>query len=167
MLVVSAIVMQANAFVIQPQGSQIRKSSLQMTVLSYNGKKKNFAPGSPLSTAVQQLGVKVTYSCKKYVFPFSLVTSLYLLCADVLNLLTVRPTSCVRFQRRLCYVSNSVSGSNDKAMRRESPCRAQAQVFAREGFGNPCVMRICVEELFLHNILVACTLSHLQMSCSE
>ena len=40
-------------------------SSLRMTVLSYNGKKKNFKPGTPLSKAVAALGVKPTYSCKK------------------------------------------------------------------------------------------------------
>lgn len=42
-------------------------SSLTMTVLSYNGKKKDFKPGTPLSKAVAQLGVNVKYSCKKYV----------------------------------------------------------------------------------------------------
>jgi hypothetical protein len=40
-------------------------SSLQMTVLSYNGKKKDFKAGTPLSKAVAQLGVKPNYSCKK------------------------------------------------------------------------------------------------------
>jgi hypothetical protein len=40
-------------------------SSLQMTVLAYNGKKKDFKAGSPLSKAVQQLGIKPKYSCKK------------------------------------------------------------------------------------------------------
>ncbi|CAJ1961523.1 unnamed protein product [Cylindrotheca closterium] len=40
-------------------------TSLQMTVLSYNGKKKDFKAGSPLKTAVAQLGVKPRYSCKK------------------------------------------------------------------------------------------------------
>lgn len=40
-------------------------TSLEMTVLSYNGKKKDFKAGSPLSKAVQQLGVKPRYSCKK------------------------------------------------------------------------------------------------------
>jgi hypothetical protein len=40
-------------------------SSLQMTILSYNGKKKDFKAGTPLSKAVQQLGIKPTYSCKK------------------------------------------------------------------------------------------------------
>ena len=44
---------------------QRSSSSLQMTVLSYGGKKKDFKPGSPLSKAVQQLGVKPRYSCKK------------------------------------------------------------------------------------------------------
>jgi hypothetical protein len=42
-------------------------SSLAMTVLSYNGKKMDFKPGTPLSRAVAQLGVNVKYSCKKYV----------------------------------------------------------------------------------------------------
>jgi hypothetical protein len=40
-------------------------SSLQMTIISYNGKKKDFKAGSPLSKAVEQLGVKPRYSCKK------------------------------------------------------------------------------------------------------
>jgi hypothetical protein len=40
-------------------------SALQMTVLSYNGKKKDFKAGSPLSVAAKNLGMKVTYSCKK------------------------------------------------------------------------------------------------------
>mmetsp|Transcript_8079 Transcript_8079/g.12359 ORF Transcript_8079/g.12359 Transcript_8079/m.12359 type:complete len:115 (-) Transcript_8079:64-408(-) len=39
--------------------------SLHMTILSYNGKKKDFKAGSPLSKAVQQLGIKPNYSCKK------------------------------------------------------------------------------------------------------
>lgn len=39
--------------------------AMQMTVLTYNGKKKNFKAGSPLSVAVAQLGVPVKYSCKK------------------------------------------------------------------------------------------------------
>ena len=40
-------------------------SSLQMTVLSHNGKKKNFKPGSPLKNACSALGVRPKYSCKK------------------------------------------------------------------------------------------------------
>jgi hypothetical protein len=43
----------------------VAPTALSMTVLTYNGKKKDFKAGSPLSTACQQLGVKVTYSCKK------------------------------------------------------------------------------------------------------
>jgi hypothetical protein len=35
-----------------------------MTVLSYNGKKKDFKAGSPPSVAAKQIGMKVTYSCK-------------------------------------------------------------------------------------------------------
>jgi hypothetical protein len=36
-----------------------------MTKLVYNGKAKEFKAGTPLSKAVAQLGVKVTYSCRK------------------------------------------------------------------------------------------------------
>lgn len=57
----NAFVFTAPTFAFPP--TQV--SSLQMTVLSYNGKKKNFKPGSPLSKAVAALGVKPTYSCKK------------------------------------------------------------------------------------------------------
>ncbi|KAL3940768.1 MAG: hypothetical protein SGBAC_004750 [Bacillariaceae sp.] len=44
--------------------AQVSTSALQMTVLSYKGKKKDFKAGSPLSKAVAQLGVKPKYSCK-------------------------------------------------------------------------------------------------------
>lgn len=40
-------------------------TDLQMTVLVYKGKKKNFPAGSPLSRAAAALGVPVKYSCKK------------------------------------------------------------------------------------------------------
>ena len=40
-------------------------SSLRMTILSYGGKKKNFKPGTPLSKALPQIGLKPKYSCKK------------------------------------------------------------------------------------------------------
>jgi hypothetical protein len=43
----------------------IKGSALQMTVLSYNGKKKDFKAGSPLKSAVAGLGVKPKYSCKQ------------------------------------------------------------------------------------------------------
>lgn len=36
-----------------------------MTVLSYNGKKKDFKAGSSLKSAVAALGVKPKYSCTK------------------------------------------------------------------------------------------------------
>lgn len=39
--------------------------SLHMTVLTYNGKKKDFKAGSPLSNACKALGVPVKYSCRK------------------------------------------------------------------------------------------------------
>jgi hypothetical protein len=40
-------------------------TSLEMTVLSYNGKKKDFKSGSSLKSAVAALGVKPKYSCTK------------------------------------------------------------------------------------------------------
>ena len=52
------------AFQSMPSCSKPAKP-LHMTVLSYNGKKKNFKAGSPLKKAVGSLGVKPRYSCKK------------------------------------------------------------------------------------------------------
>eukprot|EP00534_Pseudo-nitzschia_fraudulenta_P003239 CAMPEP_0201116410 /NCGR_PEP_ID=MMETSP0850-20130426/706_1 /ASSEMBLY_ACC=CAM_ASM_000622 /TAXON_ID=183588 /ORGANISM="Pseudo-nitzschia fraudulenta, Strain WWA7" /LENGTH=91 /DNA_ID=CAMNT_0047380483 /DNA_START=216 /DNA_END=491 /DNA_ORIENTATION=+ len=47
-------------------GSAVKtSSSLEMTILSYNGKKKNFKAGSPLSKALPAIGIKPRYSCKK------------------------------------------------------------------------------------------------------
>jgi hypothetical protein len=43
----------------------VRGTSLEMTVLTYNGKKMNFKPGSSLQSAAAALGVKPKYSCKK------------------------------------------------------------------------------------------------------
>jgi ferredoxin len=45
--------------------NRVRGTYLHMTVLSYNGKKKDFKPGSSLKSAVESLGVKPKYSCKK------------------------------------------------------------------------------------------------------
>ena len=45
--------------------STTTSSSLRMTILSYGGKKKNFKPGTPLSKALPQIGLKPKYSCKK------------------------------------------------------------------------------------------------------
>jgi hypothetical protein len=42
-----------------------RTSPLEMTVLTYNGKKKDFKAGSPMSKAASGLGIKPRYSCKK------------------------------------------------------------------------------------------------------
>lgn len=50
-----------------PSSAATSRSSLRMTTLVYNGKKKDFKPGSPLSKAMAQLGVPVKYSCKKWV----------------------------------------------------------------------------------------------------
>ena len=66
-LVVAALASTVHGFSnMNGHGSVIRKSSsLHMTVLSYNGKKKNFKAGSPLSKALPALGIKPRYSCKK------------------------------------------------------------------------------------------------------
>ena len=50
----------------KPKNSRkFKGGSLEMTVLSYGGKKKNFQAGSSLKSAVAALGVKPKYSCKK------------------------------------------------------------------------------------------------------
>ena len=41
--------------------NRVKGSSLQMTVLAYKGKKKNFKAGSALKWAVASLGVKPKY----------------------------------------------------------------------------------------------------------
>jgi hypothetical protein len=48
-----------------PSNRPLSSSVLRMTVLTYGSKKKDFKPGTPLSKAVEQLGVKPRYSCKK------------------------------------------------------------------------------------------------------
>eukprot|EP00522_Entomoneis_paludosa_P005542 CAMPEP_0172451440 /NCGR_PEP_ID=MMETSP1065-20121228/9494_1 /TAXON_ID=265537 /ORGANISM="Amphiprora paludosa, Strain CCMP125" /LENGTH=108 /DNA_ID=CAMNT_0013203401 /DNA_START=129 /DNA_END=455 /DNA_ORIENTATION=+ len=40
-------------------------TALDMTKLTYGSKAKDFKAGSPLKTAVKQLGVPVKYSCNK------------------------------------------------------------------------------------------------------
>mmetsp|Transcript_15567 Transcript_15567/g.29365 ORF Transcript_15567/g.29365 Transcript_15567/m.29365 type:complete len:121 (-) Transcript_15567:406-768(-) len=47
------------------QQARTISTDLKMTVLTYNGKKKDFKPGSPLKDACASLGVKPKYSCKK------------------------------------------------------------------------------------------------------
>lgn len=42
-------------------------TALHMTLLTYNGQKKDFKAGTPLKNACAALGVKPKYSCKKYV----------------------------------------------------------------------------------------------------
>lgn len=59
----SAFAPQQNAFVSQAKTS----TTLEMTVLRYGSKKKDFKPGSPLSSACAALGVKPKYNCKKWV----------------------------------------------------------------------------------------------------
>mmetsp|Transcript_7134 Transcript_7134/g.10404 ORF Transcript_7134/g.10404 Transcript_7134/m.10404 type:complete len:110 (-) Transcript_7134:156-485(-) len=43
----------------------LSNTKLEMTVLTANGKKKNFKAGSPLKNAAAALGVKPKYSCRK------------------------------------------------------------------------------------------------------
>lgn len=70
-VLVAALLGRSDAFVVSiPPSFGVAataspSSSLRMTVLSYNGKKKDFKAGTPLSKAVASLGVKPTYSCKK------------------------------------------------------------------------------------------------------
>jgi len=70
-LVAAALFSSTTAFVAPSVVPSTRTTSsgsttdLQMTVLTYKGKKKDFKAGSPLSRAVAQLGVPVKYSCKK------------------------------------------------------------------------------------------------------
>lgn len=56
---------KSNAFQCSSRRNPVKGTSLQMTVLSYGGKKKDFKPGSPLKSAASALGVKPKYSCKK------------------------------------------------------------------------------------------------------
>jgi hypothetical protein len=66
LLAAAAAIFASDAFTVVPtHPASVHSSALSMTVLVYNGKKKNFKAGSPLSTAVAQLGVPVKYSCKK------------------------------------------------------------------------------------------------------
>lgn len=60
-----ALLAVSHAFTMAPGRVTRTSTALDMTVLSYNGKKKDFPPGSPLKNAVRQLGVNVKYSCNK------------------------------------------------------------------------------------------------------
>mmetsp|Transcript_22675 Transcript_22675/g.31756 ORF Transcript_22675/g.31756 Transcript_22675/m.31756 type:complete len:115 (+) Transcript_22675:155-499(+) len=66
-LVIVAAICGTNAFVPNQHSSFLTKTSSTelFTVLSYNGKKKDFKAGSPLKNACANLGVKPKYSCKK------------------------------------------------------------------------------------------------------
>ena len=73
LLLVGNSVTTTTAFVVAPailvsgraSSMATTTTDLQMTVLVYKGKKKDFPPGSPLSRAAASLGVPVKYSCKK------------------------------------------------------------------------------------------------------
>jgi ferredoxin len=69
--VVLAMFSPSNAFQsrqprrIKGETAKSSSTALEMTVLTYNGKKRNFKPGSPLKSAASALGVKPKYSCRK------------------------------------------------------------------------------------------------------
>jgi hypothetical protein len=68
LLVFAVTLMTASAFTVSSTSYHHRaakNTQLQMTVLTYKGKKMDFAAGSPLSSACAKLGVKPKYSCKK------------------------------------------------------------------------------------------------------
>eukprot|EP00980_Cylindrotheca_fusiformis_P030542 scaffold24996_cov137-Cylindrotheca_fusiformis.AAC.4 len=58
-------ILVGSSFAFQSARKPAKGSSLQMTILSYGGKKKDFKAGSPLKSAASALGVKPKYSCKK------------------------------------------------------------------------------------------------------
>jgi len=65
LLALVAISANVNAFTAISSPSYQRTSPLEMTVLTYNGKKKNFRAGSPMKNAASGLGIKPRYSCRK------------------------------------------------------------------------------------------------------
>jgi hypothetical protein len=60
-----AVATNVTAFTSVSTPSYQRTSPLEMTVLTHNGKKKNFKAGSPMKKAAAGLGIKPRYSCKK------------------------------------------------------------------------------------------------------
>lgn len=60
-----SVVASVHAFMPASSSSIQRTAPLEMTVLTYNGKKKDFRAGSPMKNAASALGVKPRYSCKK------------------------------------------------------------------------------------------------------
>jgi hypothetical protein len=66
LLALAAAISIADAFIANnKQVVAFKSSPLQMTLLTYGSKKKDFKPGSPLKNACAALGVKPKYSCKK------------------------------------------------------------------------------------------------------
>ena len=55
---------RGNAFTVTPSNIRV-VTALDMTILTYGSKKKDFKAGSPMSAAMKALGVPVKYSCKK------------------------------------------------------------------------------------------------------
>mmetsp|Transcript_1102 Transcript_1102/g.1648 ORF Transcript_1102/g.1648 Transcript_1102/m.1648 type:complete len:113 (+) Transcript_1102:395-733(+) len=64
-LLLLVVITTTDAFTVSTPFAVRSSSELQMTVLTYNGKKQNFKPGTPLKAACAKLGVKPKYSCKK------------------------------------------------------------------------------------------------------
>lgn len=65
-VVLALCLVTSNAFLAPTPPSAVTKSTaLEMTVLTYKGKKRDFKAGSPLKNACSALGVKPKYSCKQ------------------------------------------------------------------------------------------------------
>ena len=60
-----SVVASVHAFMPASSSSIQRTAPLEMTVLTYNGKKKDFRAGSPMKNAASGLGIKPRYSCRK------------------------------------------------------------------------------------------------------
>jgi hypothetical protein len=101
----------APAIKTMPTRSSSTSSGLHMTILTYNGKKKNFPAGSPLSRACAQLGVPVKYSCKKCVRPVCYWDTVVCVCGCGIRLSVRRGQLCKQcvlggLQRTECFCRN-------------------------------------------------------------
>jgi hypothetical protein len=119
-----------HAFVVQmPQSARL--PPLQMTVLSYNGKKKDFKPGTPLSTAVAQLG-------GTFVFLFFL---LVIACSNSVAHLFSPTYSFHRFTRLLYETQYAASLVKPTYSCRKGDC-ATCQIMLAGRMTKPCVAKV-------------------------
>ena len=96
-----------------PYATNTPGSELSMTIISYNGKKKDFKPGSPLSKAVAQLGIKPTYSCKKYATHAQRIYIKFCYVEDMLNTrMCANFIPCVLVQCSTCTLAFLLSLNN-------------------------------------------------------